>query len=142
VTPLFGHLLSESSRRRRALHRLFKYSRDKDRPEARGLRLLRAWLSNEQRTQFDTFGYFDVTGSASGKTYRIHFGVSANIQELGSDGQPKTGWCFIPDGYLVPGDVMLAQKIALETSERDALAVANFFPSTIPALRREIRRPF
>jgi hypothetical protein len=91
--------------------------------------------------QFDSLGYFDVTGSVSHKKYRIHFGVSANIQELGDDGKPRMGWCFIPDGYLVPGDVMLAQKIALETSERDALAVANQFPPTIPALLRNVGRP-
>jgi hypothetical protein len=35
---------------------------------------------------------------------------------------------FVPMGDLVPGDVMLAQKIALETNERAALAVANKFP--------------
>jgi hypothetical protein len=33
-------------------------------------------------------------------------------------------WCFVPEGNLVAGDVMLAQKIALETNERAALAVA------------------
>jgi hypothetical protein len=37
------------------------------------------------------------------------------------------GWCFVPRGQLVPGDVMLAQKIALETNETAALAVANRF---------------
>jgi hypothetical protein len=37
-------------------------------------------------------------------------------------------YCFIPMGHLVPGDVMLAQKIALETEELAALEVANRFP--------------
>jgi hypothetical protein len=73
------------------------------------------------------FSYFEVVGSVSQKKYRIHFGVSANIQELGPDDKPRTAWCFIPKGYLVRGDVMLAQKIALETSECEALAVANQF---------------
>jgi hypothetical protein len=42
---------------------------------------------------------------------------------------PVTGWCFVPRGPLVAGDVMLAQKIALETDESGALAVAkNFTP--------------
>jgi hypothetical protein len=138
----FRHLGSERSRLIRALRRLYRFSRDKNRPEARGLRLLRAWLSPKQRAQFDSFGYFDVTGSVSRKKYRIHFGISANIQELGNDDRPRMGWCFIPDGYLVPGDVMLAQKIALETSEQEALAVANQFPPTIPALRRGVLRPY
>ena len=42
------------------------------------------------------------------------------------------GWCFVPNRHLVPGDVMLAQKIALETNERGALAVANKFPGSLP----------
>jgi hypothetical protein len=33
--------------------------------------------------------------------------------------------CFAPKEQLVPGDVMLAQKIALETDEWGALAVAK-----------------
>ena len=50
-----------------------------------------------------------------------------NIHELDGAGLPCVGWCFAPKGYLVAGDVMLAQKIALETDERGALAVANRF---------------
>jgi hypothetical protein len=42
-------------------------------------------------------------------------------------GAPRNGWCFVPNAYLVAGDVMLAQKIALETDERGALAVAKNF---------------
>ena len=48
-----------------------------------------------------------------------------NVMELDYIGQPVCRWCFVPDGSLVAGDVMLTQKIALETNERDALAVAN-----------------
>jgi hypothetical protein len=40
------------------------------------------------------------------------------------------GWCFVPKGSLVAGD--LAQKIALETNERAALAVANRFAVPVP----------
>ncbi len=50
-----------------------------------------------------------------------------NIHELDGAGRPRVGWCFAPKGHLVAGDVMLAQKIALETDERGALAVANRF---------------
>ena len=34
-------------------------------------------------------------------------------------------WCFGPQGNLAVGDVMLAQKIALETIEVEELAKAN-----------------
>lgn len=125
-----------------ALHGLFKSARQWSTPEARGLRLLRAWLSPGQRDQFDAFRYFDAVGSATGKKYRIHFGVSTNVHEIGEDGVPKRGWCFAPATGLVPGDVMLAQKIALETNECATLGVANQFPIVAPAIHERPRRPF
>ena len=101
--------------------------------EARGLELLKEWLSPEQFAQYDAKGYFEVAGCHSGKRYRISHGTSMNIHELDGAGHPCVGWCFAPTGYLVAGDVMLAQKIALETDERGALAVANkFFVQTGP----------
>ena len=97
--------------------------------EARGQKLLREWLSPEQLAQYDAHGYFDVTGCHSGKRYRIRYGTATNVYELDYAGHAKFGWCFVPQVYLVAGDVMLAQKIALETDERAALAVAqNFGP--------------
>jgi hypothetical protein len=95
--------------------------------EARGLRLLREWLSPEQRAQYDAQRYFDVIGCHSGKRYRIRHGTATNIHELDEAGRPKTGWCFVPRDCVVVGDVLLAQKIALETNERGALAVARSF---------------
>src|SRR5258705_9651126 len=100
--------------------------------EARGLQLLKEWLSPEQFAQYDAKSYFEVTGCHSGKRYRISHGISMNIYELDGAGRPLVGCCFAPKGYLVAGDVMLAQKIALETDERGALAVANFFVPTGP----------
>ena len=96
--------------------------------EERGVNLLRKWLSPEQRAQFDAKRYFDVIGCDSGKRYRIHYGETTNVHEIGDDDLPSVGWCFMPVGSLVAGDVMLAQKIALETSECGALAVANRCP--------------
>jgi hypothetical protein len=56
-----------------------------------------------------------------------------NVHEIDAAGRPKIGWCFVPAGYLVAGDIMLAQKIALETNEFRALAVANsFVPKETP----------
>ncbi|PSO21589.1 hypothetical protein C7G42_08185 [Bradyrhizobium sp. MOS003] len=43
--------------------------------------------------------------------------TAANVQELDRNGTEGIGWCFAPVGALVPGDVMLAQKIVLEISE-------------------------
>jgi hypothetical protein len=107
--------------------------------EAKGLRLLRSWLTSEQRNQFDSYGYFDVVGNVTGVRYRIRYGVAANVEQLDSEGHPLVGRCFLPIGYLVAGDVMLAQKIALETNERSALAVSQKFFVSDP-FRREASR--
>jgi hypothetical protein len=88
---------------------------------------LRQWLSTSQRKQFDANEYFDVIGCDTGRRYRIYYGRAMNVHELDEAGRLKMGWCFLPKGYLVAGDVMLAQKIALETFERKALAVAQRF---------------
>jgi hypothetical protein len=95
--------------------------------ELRGRQLLREWLSPEQRAQYDAHSYFEVKGCHTGNRYRIRHGMGTNAYELDDAGRPRAGWCFVPKDYLVAGDVMLAQKIALETDERGALAVANNF---------------
>jgi hypothetical protein len=99
----------------------------KNTAETRGLRLLREWLSPQQLAQYHAKGYFDAVGCDSGKRYRIHYGTSMNVHEIDNDGWARVGWCFVPNTCLVAGDVMLAQKIALETNELDALAVAKQF---------------
>jgi hypothetical protein len=95
--------------------------------ELRGRKLLREWLSPRQLAQFDEYNYFDATGCHTGKTYRISLGKGMNVCQLDDAGRPQVGRCFIPDAELVAGDVMLAQKIALETDELGALAVAKNF---------------
>jgi hypothetical protein len=92
---------------------------------ARAQNLLKEWLSPEQRGCYERFRYFDVVGSDTRTRYRIHHGTQTNIEELSSTGQHVCKWCFVPYGDLVAGDVMLAQKIALETDERSALSVAR-----------------
>jgi hypothetical protein len=128
---VFGFRRVPIARRSRleALRGLYIQFCDEKDPRARGLRLLRAWLSPPQLEQFNAKRHFDVIGCDTGRRYRIHYGISMNVYELDHGGRPKIGWCFLPEGRLVPGDVMLAQKIALETSEIPALSVAiNFEP--------------
>jgi hypothetical protein len=118
--------------RLRALRRLSRIFLSEHSSEARGLRLLRSWLTAEQRAQFDANRYFDVVGCDSGRRYRIHYGTMTNVHEMNAAGRARIGWCFMPAGNLVAGDVMLAQKIALETNEFHALAAANsFVPSNL-----------
>jgi hypothetical protein len=101
--------------------------------ETRGITLLREWLSPMQRAQFDASKSFDVIGCDSRRRYRIFYGKVTNVHEVDDAGQPVTGWCFVPSGHLAAGDVMLAQKIALETNERATLEVANQFNVQVPA---------
>ena len=121
--------------RLKMVRRLLRAMRSENSPEVRGRRLLRDWLSDGQRKQFDADGCFDVTGSDSGRCYRICYGTAANIRELNREGKEGIGWCFAPVGALVPGDVMLAQKIALETAEQATLTLANRVP-LIPRVTR------
>jgi len=97
----------------------------------RGIQLLTSWLTPEQRKTFSKHGHFDVVGSASKKLYRIKQGRQQNVFELDGD-REICGWCFLPQGGLVAGDVMLAQKIALETDERAVLKIANRFADRRP----------
>jgi|SRR4051812_42189506 hypothetical protein len=103
-------------------------------PERRSLKLMRTWLSDAQRKQLDSLGYFDVVGNHTGRRYRIRLGTSTNITELDRFGHSVSGWCFVPAESLPTGDVMLAQKIALENDEEAALTVARPFPA-LPQMR-------
>jgi hypothetical protein len=77
------------------------------------------------RTLFIRHG--EVVGSESGRRYRIHAGTSVNVCEIDERGRLQDGLCFMPIGALPIGDVMLAQKIALETCEGQVHAVARRF---------------
>ena len=126
ATHYLRRSLLELARKFRTWHQRIRITRENR--EARGLRLLHEWLGPAQKEQFDAARYFEVIGCHTRKRYRIHYGRAGNVSELDDDGRPMQGLCFVPEGALVAGDVMLAQKIALETNELTALAVANKFP--------------
>ena len=142
ATGPLGRLLPECARSVRALRAWYRTTAAADNPEARGTTLLREWLCPQQRAQFDAEGYFDVVGCDSGKRYRIHHGTSMNVHEMDDAGHSKLGWCFVPNRRLAAGDVMLAQKIALETCEHKALTVANRFAPNQSTFRASRRRPY
>ena len=111
----------------RAVWEWFRYAGPASEPERRSLKLMRQWLSSAQRSQFDARGFFDVVGSHTGRRYRIRLGTSTNISELDGLENSVARWCLVPCENLPAGDVMLAQKIALENDEKSALAVARSF---------------
>lgn len=122
--------------RKRAIRAIFIRLGAERTPEGRSLRLLRAWLSPVQSAQFATKGYFEVIGGDTGRQYRIYAGASANVCEIDNKGRPTRGLCFLPVGELPIGDVMLSQKIALESCESRALEVSRKFVPTGFMFRR------
>jgi hypothetical protein len=120
-------------------HSAERAAADDNSPERRALDLLMSNLTSAQRRCFADFGYFEVTGGKSGTGYRIYRGTQQNVRELDPAGREVCRWCFYPSGALVPGDVMLAQKTALELFEPDARAIANkfFMPDDHGARRYE-----
>jgi hypothetical protein len=101
------------------------HCRSHRRSEERSQVLLRQWLSPDQAEQYNRHQRFEVEGSDTGTRYRICRGTNMNVEELAADGYVTRRWCFAPEGTFATGDIMLAQKIALETFELDALAIAN-----------------
>jgi hypothetical protein len=63
--------------------------------------------------------------SYTGTRYRIRHGRMMNVDQLDPAGNKGCEWCFLPDGNSVANDVILAQKVSLETFESEALATAN-----------------
>jgi hypothetical protein len=100
------------------------YFRDSE-PMERSNALLQSWLTPEQEKQWSARGQFEVVGCDTGIRYRLTTASSMNIQQLDAAGRTVRKWCFVPAGDLARGDVLLAQKFALETMEREALAIAN-----------------
>jgi hypothetical protein len=93
--------------------------------EQNARKLLTEWLSPAQLAQYKRRGHFEVTGCHSGKRYRIRAGHQLNVDELDEHDRTVAVWCFGPEGQLPIGDIMLAQKIALETNEYASLEAAN-----------------
>jgi hypothetical protein len=118
--PVLGALGAETLRRRRP-------SAAARKSHVRGMQLLKENLAPVQREQYEHYGYFDVVGGETGRRYRIRNGSQMNVQRLDAKGRPVCLLCFMPDGELVIGDVMLAQKLALELFETETLEVANAF---------------
>ena len=70
-----------------------------------------------------------MIGGSTGKRYRIRSDHQLNVDELDKNGRGVCVLCFVPKGGLVVADVMLAQKLALELFELEALAVAHKIPT-------------
>jgi hypothetical protein len=99
--------------------------RPRTQADERAMVLLQSWLTPEQDKQWAMRGEFEVIGCNTGARYRITNRAVMNVHQLDLAGRTVAQWCFAPKGGLAAGDILLAQKIALETMEREALALAN-----------------
>jgi hypothetical protein len=108
-----------------ALLHEYRRPRPRTHAEKRAVALLLSWLTPEQEKQWQARGNFEVVGCDTGRRYRITYRAVMNVHELDPDGHPVQQWCFAPEGRLAVGDMLLAQKVALETMETKALATAN-----------------
>jgi hypothetical protein len=95
----------------------------------RGDQLLKQNLSPAQREQYERRNCFEVIGGVTGRRYRIRQGSQLNVEQLDDTGRRIRVLCFMPEGRLAVGDVMLAQKIALELFETEAIMIANKSPT-------------
>lgn len=98
-------------------------------PEQRGVALLLANLTPRQQRQYMRDRNFDVIGGVSKAHYRLWHCFQQNIEELDQDGRRRWIWCFHPRETLVIGDVLLAQKTALELFEPEAIRIAHCYSS-------------
>jgi hypothetical protein len=94
--------------------------------DERATALLLANLTNQQRRQYAADRYFDVIGGQSRRHYRIWHRSQQNIEEIDRFGNRRCIWCVHPTGVAM-GDVLLAQKVALELFEFDALEIAHCY---------------
>ncbi len=138
---------SRSARDLSADHLIASSRRSRREAELRGAQLLSQHLTRAQRSEYERRGYFHVTGSDTGKRYRIHHGEQMNVEELDEHGRRVRVLCFMPEGRVPLGDVLLAQKVALELFEAVALKIANQTPlwdaiaeEGLPFVRRYGRR--
>ena len=85
--------------------------------ETRARALLLSKLSPDQRKQLETYRWFETTGGASSRTYRIRASHGRNVTWV-KDKRDQISYCAYPawrSSAEVPlSDVLLAQKLAIE----------------------------
>ncbi len=93
----------------------------------RSIELLRSWLTPQQLADFDARQRFVVRGSETGERYLITSAAQPyNVVQLDDRDKGILRLCFQPGGDVrTVGDIMLAQKIMLETDELEARAISN-----------------
>jgi hypothetical protein len=91
---------------------------------ARAKALLEENLSAAQRDELAKARYFTVHSHDAQREYRITHGRAGNVL-LFKDGRAVKKFCIHPAIACPDEDTMLAQKLLLETDEKEFLRIAN-----------------
>jgi len=94
--------------------------------EAKARRLLERALTPEQRRDLSDSRCFYVKGERF--NYRIRQALSGNVDALDPSGRVVSRYCAQPLGRVPVCDVMLAQKLWIETDENMFLREAAPYP--------------
>jgi len=84
--------------------------------------LLKSCLTLQQIEEYEQKSCFHL--HVGGKVYRIEKGSHGNVKLMDKDGKVKRSFCVQPRG-VPEGDVLLAQKLLLETDEKRFYELAN-----------------
>lgn len=99
--------------------------KERKRARKRARKLLLSALDPWQRRQLKRKGYFHVS-SSRGNVFRIAREVPFNVRLAGEAKPSRIYFCLeAEDPELPVEDVMLAQKLLLETNEGEFLKLAN-----------------
>ena len=113
----------------------FQERRSHHEAEARSKTLLYELLTGDQLCEMEAVGQFHVEG-ADGYTYLIRKGHGHNVWRI-EGGQRTVEYCIITRGWVPVYDLMLTQKLLLETDPEHFLRTANSREMT--GERRRIR---
>lgn len=91
----------------------------------RARQLLVAMLDREQQEEFAKNRSFIVHTKDRQRRYQVTYGTAGNVLLLNPAGQTIAKFCIHPEEEVPTPDVMLAQKLLLETDEQQFLKIAN-----------------
>lgn len=125
MTRYLSNSVVEGTRKVQALRERLKSVEDMR--EARSLTLLREWLSTEQQAQFDASNPSKLSALTAGSAIASSTAQQPISRNSTMPANRSWGGVLFHQGTWSQGDVMLAQKIALETDEMAALKIAKGF---------------
>lgn len=99
---------------------------------ARANALLERHLSEWQLSLLKGRGWFIATGNETGRRYRIRRGWVGNVDVIDDDNNVSGKYCIHPACLIPTGDLMLLQKLMIESDERRFLATANKLDVYLP----------